>query len=100
MTQEVNLKEQIEKLLGDVMHPAINASLVELGIVKEINTSNGKIEILFAFPFANIPIEGQLVNSVRAPLSKLGLDIEVSTSIMNESERIRFLAIEHAKWRI
>ena len=40
VTQEVNLDIKIEKLIGDDMHPAINASLVELGIVKEINTSN------------------------------------------------------------
>jgi len=97
--QEVNLKEKVEKLVGDVMHPAINASLVELGMVKEIDISENKIGILFAFPFPNIPIEGQLVNSVREPLSGLGLDIEVRTSIMDESERQRFLVIEHANWR-
>jgi len=81
------------------MHPAINASLVELGIVKEINTSENKIEILFALPFPGIPIMAQLINSVRAPLLGLGVNVEVTTSIMTEDEKNRFLEIEHAKWK-
>ena len=97
--QENDLKTNVEKLVGEVMHPAINASLVELGIVKEIKTSEDKIEILFALPFPGIPIMDQLINSVRAPLTGLGIDIEITTSIMDETEKNRFLAIEYAKWK-
>ncbi|MHA1769922.1 MAG: iron-sulfur cluster assembly protein [Candidatus Thorarchaeota archaeon] len=98
-TQDTELKKNADELLTRVMHPAINASLVELGIVKNVEASDGKIQVLMAFPFPGIPIANQLVSSVRRPLETLGVEVEISTSLMNEEEKNRFLVIEHAKWK-
>ncbi|HHE65770.1 MAG TPA: DUF59 domain-containing protein, partial [Bacteroidetes bacterium] len=80
-------------------HPAIDCSLIDLGIVKDIKVEEDKVNITMAFPFPNIPIRYQLVRSVQEPLEKLGLDVEVKTTVMNQEELQNFLKKEGENWK-
>ena len=94
-------EEDVRKVVSEVMHPVINCTLVELGIVKDITvTDNNKALITMAFPFPNIPIKDLLVNSVSEPLKKLGIEVEVKITLMSEKEVQAFLAMEAANWKI
>ncbi|MEA1927856.1 MAG: iron-sulfur cluster assembly protein [Candidatus Auribacterota bacterium] len=92
-------EEVAREALGQVKHPAIDLTLVELGIVKEIAVSGEKVDITMAFPFAGIPIEAQLINSVRKPLEELGVEVEVKTTVMNPDEVQEFLSMEQKAWK-
>lgn len=92
-------EEKIREVLAKVKHPAIDCSLIDLGIVKDIKVEEDKVNITMAFPFPNIPIRYQLVRSVQEPLEKLGLDVEVKTTVMNQEELQNFLKKEGENWK-
>ena len=93
------LEEKIRKELSRVKHPAIDRSLVELGIVKNITFNGNKTEVTIALPFPHIPILGSLVDSLREPVEKLGGEFKVKLTRMNEEERQAFLAMEEESWK-
>lgn len=93
------LKEKIENAIANVMHPAINLSLTTLGIAKEIKISDKKVKVTFAFPFPNIPIGDQLINSIKIPVTNLGVEFDDQVVIMTEEERQKFLQLEASAWK-
>ncbi|HDZ24008.1 MAG TPA: DUF59 domain-containing protein [Desulfobacteraceae bacterium] len=92
-------EEAVRKAVAQVKHPAVDRTLVDLGILKDIAVQGNGVKITMAFPFAGIPIEDQLVGSVREPIEKLGAEVEVETTLMSEKERQDFLAMEQESWR-
>ena len=95
-----NISEQdARKAIAEVKHPAIDCTLVELGIVKDIKVKNDKVVVTIAFPVPNIPIRDMIVNSVREPIAKLGAECEIKETIMNQQEREAFLDKEQKNWK-
>ena len=92
-------EENVRKILADVKHPAIDHTLLELGIIRAMNIENGKATIILAFPFPNIPIKDHLINRVREPVEKLGVEVEMEVTVMNQEELQRFLAMERDAWK-
>jgi metal-sulfur cluster biosynthetic enzyme len=90
-------EEYIRREVANVMHPTINCSLVELGIVKNIEIKTGKVLITMAFPFPNIPIEDYLVDSVRESIEEIEAAVEIKTVVMNKEELQKFLVLEKEK---
>ncbi len=91
-----------QKLIDDlsaVKHPAIDFSLIELGILKEISIDNKTANVTIAFPFPNIPIEGTIVNSIKKPFEANGYEIDYSVVIMTEQEKNEFLGLEKKGWK-
>lgn len=92
-------ENKVREVLDQVKHPAIDLSLAELGIIKEITVTEGNVSFTMALPFAGIPIEAQLISSVREPLEKLGAEVEIKTIVMNPDEVQEFLALEQKAWK-
>ena len=92
-------EEEIRRAVGQVKHPAIDRTLVDLGILKDVTVKGSNVTIAMALPFAGIPIKDQLVASVREPIEKLGAEVEVEITVMSEKERQAFLAMEQESWR-
>lgn len=92
-------KEDALKIASQVMHPAVDRNLVDLGIVKNIEIKEENATVIFAFPFPNIPIADQLVSSVRGPLEKRGLNVDVQITVMSPAELQAFLAMEQEAWK-
>ncbi len=92
---ETDLRQAIEQ----VKHPAIDHSLVDLGIVKDVAIAGQKVTLTFAFPFPNIPIKDMLIDSVRLPLQNLGAEVEVETTVMDQAAVQKFLAMEQDGWK-
>jgi len=92
-------KNPIIEAISQVMHPAINCSLTELGIVKDVEIY-GKDTVIatFVFPFQKIPIKDKLIGSVEKVANKLGCNLEYIVKYMNEEEKKRFLELETKNW--
>jgi len=89
----------IKKLLKGVKHPTVDSTLFNLGIIKNVKVKNDKAVITLAFPFENIPIKERLVESVKEPLAKLKIDIEIKTTVMSKEELQKFLVAEQEHWK-
>ena len=92
-------EQDVRKVLAWVKHPMIDRSLLDLGIIKDIHVESDKIEITLAFPFPNIPIEEHLIDSVREPITKLGAEVELRLTVMNQEELQKFLTMEQDAWK-
>ena len=94
-------EEDVHQAIGQVMHPEISRTLVELGMVKDIALEGDKVTLTLVLPFLGIPasIKDYLVNSLRQAMMKLGAKAEIKIAEMNQEERLAFLAMEQEGWR-
>jgi len=94
-------QEDVRQAVGEVMHPAISRTLVELGMVKDITLEHGKVTLTMALPILGIPasVKDYLVNSLREAVMGLGAEAEVKIIEMNQEERQAFLAMEWESWK-
>ena len=91
--------DEVYQAINKVTHPSINYSLLDLGIVKEIDLDDQTVSVVFAFPFPNIPIADQLVGSIANPLIELGLKFQYRIDPMNEEEKAKFMKMEAEAWK-
>ena len=94
-------EEDVHRAVGQVMHPAISRSLVDLGMAKDICLEYGKVTLTLALPFLGIPvsIKDYLVNRLRKVVTDLGAEIEIRITGMNQEELQAFLAMEQESWK-
>ncbi|MEN8117975.1 MAG: iron-sulfur cluster assembly protein [Bacteroidota bacterium] len=91
--------DEVISAISEVEHPAISYSLVKLGIVKDIELSDGSVILTFVFPFPNIPIADQLISSVEKPVNDMELKLEYIIRVMTEEEKATFLQLEAEAWK-
>jgi metal-sulfur cluster biosynthetic enzyme len=97
-----NISEaDVRRAVGQVMHPQIDRSLVELGMVKDIALDDGRITLTLVLPILGIPVtvKDYLVDSLRQSVAKLGPNVEIRIAEMNQEERLTFLAMEQESWK-
>ena len=92
-------KQDILNAISGVQHPAITNSLLNLGIVKDVELINNVANIVFAFPFPNIPIADQLVYSIYEPIKAIGVDFNYDIVDMTEEEKAKFMQLETEGWK-
>lgn len=83
-------KEDILKMLTEVVHPAKESkSIVELGMVEDIQFDNGKVIVTLAFPKRRDPLTEYLVGSTRATIIRNipGIEAEVRTIVKDEAPK-------------
>ncbi len=91
-------KEEVLELIASVMHPAINYSLVDLGIVRDLAINENSVEVIFAFPFPSIPIADALVNSISKPIVAEGIEFKYKIDLMTQDEKDKFMQMEVDGW--
>ena len=92
-------KEEVIEIISDVKHPAIDYSLIDLGIVKNIRVEDDKVKITFSLPFPQVPIKDMLVNSIDQTLQSGGVNADYDFILMDEKERAEFLRMEQEAWK-
>ena len=94
-------EEDVHKAIGQVMHPEISHTLVELGTVKDIALKGDEVTLTLVLPFLGIPasIKDYLENSLRQAVMKLDAKAEIRIAEMNQGERLAFLAMEQEGWK-
>ena len=92
-------KENLIDAIGQVGHPSINFSLVELGILQDLDVEDHTVTATFVFPFPDIPIADTLIASVNDPLAAMGYNFQYTIRVMTDEEREKFLALEAEGWK-
>jgi len=92
-------RQDVIDVISKVQHPAIAYSLLDLGMVKDIEIENNEVKVTFVFPFPNIPIADQLINSIAQPIKSIDLDMKYTVVIMTEDEKQKFLQMETEAWK-
>jgi ATP-binding protein involved in chromosome partitioning len=92
-------EEEIRKAISQLGHPAIDCTLIELGIVKDLAVEGNRVKVTFAFPSLDIPIKDYLVGSVCEPIEKLNVTVEVKLTVMNQEELQKFTDLEREHWK-
>ncbi|WP_024791654.1 iron-sulfur cluster assembly protein [Lebetimonas sp. JS032] len=90
---------KIVQTIESIQHPAIATSLVNLGMLENIDFKGNTVKATFVWPFEGIPIKEQIINSVKTPLENMGLKLEYNERIMSEVEKQKFLELEKKYWR-
>jgi len=100
MTKSIS-EEDVHQTIKQVMHPEINRTLVELGMVKDITLEDNEVTLALVLPFLGIPVsvKDYLINSLRQAVMKLGAKVEIRVAEMNQEERLAFLAMEQESWK-
>lgn len=96
---EMQTKEQIKAELNKIFHPAINLSLMELGILQDIDVWYDTVIVTFVFPFPNIPIADKLIESVKNVVEKMDLRMQYIVRLMKPVEKEEFLRLEKEAWK-
>ena len=86
--------QEILEALRGAIHPELNRSLVDLGMVKGAIVDNRAVTVTLAVPFKQIPIKEELVRSVRETITQRnkGTTVEVDLIEMDQQERAAFMA--------
>ncbi|RCV63524.1 ATP-binding protein involved in chromosome partitioning [Methanophagales archaeon] len=96
-------EEDIRQVVAEIKHPAIDRTLVDLGIVKEITVNGNKVLVTMTLPFPGIPtqVRDYLVNSVVEQIKKMDeeVKVEVDLTLMNQEEQQAFLVMEQESWK-
>ncbi len=95
-------KKDIEDALSKIIHLEINYSLVELGMIKDIEIEDAAVSIKLVLPFLDIPIKEDLINLIKESIRKLdkSIKLKIKTAEMNEKEKERFMKLAREGWRI
>ncbi|MHA1583981.1 MAG: iron-sulfur cluster assembly protein [Promethearchaeota archaeon] len=95
------LLAKINDALDQTRHPAINASLPALGMVKDVKIEEEKVHLTFKLPFPNLPesMKNMLIKIVQNALTPFGMNLKIKLSLMDEEEKQHFLNVENANWK-
>jgi len=98
-----NNSQNIIDALEKVEHPSIAATLLDLGMLRDVEvTSDGKATLTIILPFPGIPenVRDYMINSLKAAAKSAGGELnKVEIAVMNEAERQNFLTKEQQNWR-
>jgi len=93
MTNEIT-EEKVREAISEVEHPTIVNTLLDLGMIKNINIKGNFVNVTLAFPFAGMAIEKDIIKSLSNPIKKLGGKLEVKSITMTQDELKKYFALE------
>ena len=85
-------QKSVEKALSKLMHPEINYSLVDLGMIKNVICEGKKVDLTLKLPFLQVPVKDLLITNIKKTLAELDSSIHVEINIeeMSQKERDNF----------
>jgi metal-sulfur cluster biosynthetic enzyme len=91
----------IEETLSKVMHPEINHSLVDLGMIEDVVYKQKHVSLTLNLPFLQVPVKSVLMEMIKKALADLDSSIEVEIDIkqMIEKQREKFVKMAKEGWK-
>ena len=91
----------INQALSKIMHPEINYSLVDLGMLKNVICKQDKVNLTLKLPFLQVPVKDLLIESIKKTLSDLDSSIQVEINIeqMSQEQRDKFAEMAKEGWK-
>jgi len=95
-------KQDAVEALSRAMHPEIDYSLLELGMIKEVVVQQDKITLTMNLPFPEIPIRDLLVRIVKDGIAKAdpAAQVEMDFAVMDQAEREEFQRKAQQRWKL
>jgi metal-sulfur cluster biosynthetic enzyme len=92
---------EIEQALSKIMHPEINYSLIDLGMLKNMICKQDKVNCILKLPFLQVPVKDILIESIKKTLSVLDSSIQVEINIeqMTQEQRDKFAKMAKEGWK-
>lgn len=76
------LEEEIWEVLDEIPDPHIPVSLVDMGMIYEVDVSNGDVEVIMTYPCMGCPayefIQNDIKSAIRPLLGVDSIEIEVT----------------------
>jgi len=92
-------EKKVNEVLTKIIHPEINYSLVDLGMIKGVVVKDNVVTLTLKFPFLEIPIKDLLISTIEEELKKINVDVKINIAQMNEEERAKFMKMAQEGWR-
>ncbi|MEA3309197.1 MAG: Mrp/NBP35 family ATP-binding protein [Chloroflexota bacterium] len=92
-------KEQVVQALEKVLDPEIGRSIVELGMVREVEIVDSRVKVVIALTIPNCPLKGVIAKDAEEHVAALadGLDVQIELSTMTEAEKQRMTETLHGQ---
>jgi metal-sulfur cluster biosynthetic enzyme len=91
--------EDVRQAIAKVMHPAIDRSLIDLGMIRDISLTGTTVSLSLLIPFPGIPVLAFLKKSLEDSVIPLGANLTIKIEDMNQEEIQKFLAMEKEAWK-
>ncbi len=93
--------KKVIEAIENVKHPAINASLITLGILQNVDIENNTVKGTLVWPFDLVPpqIKQIIISSIQNAIKPFNLDFEYDERLMNDEEKEKFLELEKKYWK-
>ncbi|UWG46411.1 hypothetical protein HSRCO_0109 [Halanaeroarchaeum sp. HSR-CO] len=90
----------VEAAIGDVTHPEIDATLVDLGMIDAITVEGSEVRIDVAIPMLGIPqaVKEILRDRLASAVAETGGDLTVEFVEMTDEQRTAFFEMEEQHW--
>ena len=97
-------QENVYAAIQRVEHPAIASSLVDLGMIQDIDfaSEENTVSLTLVLPVSNIPqnVLNYMVNSLYQAIKDAGSELtKVEIAEMTDGERQNFYLMEQQNWR-
>jgi len=95
-------QSDINTVLSKVMHPEINYSLVDLGMIKDVVCKEDAVDLILKLPFLQVPVRDLLIERIKKTLADLNDSIQVDINIeqMSQEERDKFAKMAKEGWKL
>jgi ATP-binding protein involved in chromosome partitioning len=95
-------QENVNQSLAEVVHPEIDYSLVDLGMIKDVVFNENEVSLTLKLPFSEIPIRDYLIKVKKKALADLDQAIEVELAVveMDPQERDEFMKKAKEGWKL
>jgi len=92
----------INQALSKIMHPEINYSLVDLGMLKNVICKQDKVNLTLKLPFLQVPVKDLLIESIKKTLSDLdsSIQVEINLEQMSQEQRDKFAKMAKEGWKL
>jgi len=92
-------KEQVLDALRDVIDPELRRSIVDLGMVREIDIHDTRVVVTIALTVPNCPLRDEIARDAGQAVDALAsdLDVEIVLTAMTDEERERMREKLHGK---
>ena len=90
-------REQVVEALRPVEDPELHRSIVDLGMLREVQIDGGNVSILIALTVAGCPLRNEIQNRVGTALRALDgvKDVALNFGVMTDDERAKVREMLH-----
>jgi len=86
-------QSDINTVLSKVMHPEINYSLVDLGMIKDVVCKEDAVDLILKLPFLQVPVRDLLIERIKKTLA-------INIEQMSQEERDKFAKMAKEGWKL